>query len=72
MPPEINHYLLLLGKTCFVIGSFIYLIFALVVVKQVGMMSKNINDKFNSILIAFSYFHFIFAIFLVLLTLLIL
>ena len=72
MPAEFNHYLLLLGKSCFVIGSVVYLVFAVVVVKQVLMMTKNINDKFNSILIIFSYLHLAFSIFLILLTLVIL
>jgi len=36
------------------IGSIIYLIFSGVIVKQVTMMSKNINDKYNGLLIAVS------------------
>ncbi len=72
MPLEFNHYLLLLGKSCFVIGSVIYLIFAIVVVKQVLMMTKNINDKFNGILVVFSYLHLAFSVFLILLTLIVL
>ena len=66
---EFNHYLLLLSKFIFVLGSILYLIFALIIVKQVTMMSKNVNDKFNWVLIAFSYFHLAFSVLLVLLTL---
>lgn len=72
MIPQINQYLQVLEKSSFVLGAVLYVIFAMVVVKQVGTMSKNVNDKFNSILIAFSYLHFAFAVFLVFLTLVIL
>jgi hypothetical protein len=72
MIPQINQYLQILEKASFVLGAVLYVIFAMVVVKQVGTMSKNVNDKFNSVLIAFSYLHFAFAVFLVFLTLVIL
>jgi len=72
MVNQINQYLQLIEKASFVLGSILYLIYAGVVIKQVGTMTKNVNDKFNSILIIFSYIHFIFAIFLVFLTLVIL
>jgi hypothetical protein len=42
------------------------------VVKQTTMMSKHVNDKFNTILITFAYLHVAFSIFLVFLTLVIL
>lgn len=54
------------------LGSLIYLVFAIVVVKQVTSMSKNVYDKFNRILIVFSYLHFIFSVILLLSTLLLL
>jgi hypothetical protein len=72
MFPQINQYIQILEKSSFVLGAVLYVIFAMVVVKQVGTMSKNVNDKFNPILIAFSYIHFAFAVFLVFLTLVIL
>lgn len=72
MFPQINLYLQIVEKASFVLGSVLYLIFAMVVVKQVGSMTKNVYDKFNSILIAFSYVHFAFAVFLLILTLVIL
>jgi hypothetical protein len=72
MFPQINFYLQILEKASFVLGAILYVIFAAVVIKQVGSMSKNVYDKFNSILIAFSYIHFAFAVFLVFLTLVIL
>ncbi|MBU1117434.1 hypothetical protein KKD37_00555 [Patescibacteria group bacterium] len=52
-------------KVFAILGTLIYLIFALVVVKQVGTMSKNVKDKFNGILILFSYIHLAMAVFLV-------
>lgn len=72
MFPQINTYLLLVQKFSFVLGSILYLLFALIVVKQTTMMSKNVNDKFNSVLILFAYLHAGFAVFLVFLTLVIL
>lgn len=54
-----------LEKILGIAGSVIYLIFALVVVKQVKTMSKNVKDKFNNILITISYLHLLGAILLV-------
>jgi hypothetical protein len=65
-----NLYLVIFEKTIFVIASILYLIFAAVIVRQVSMMTRNVKDKFNGVLIAFSWIHLLFAIFLVLLTLL--
>lgn len=72
MLDQINQYLQIVEKASFVLGSILYLLFAIVVVKQVSTMSKNVYDKFNSTLIIFSYLHLAFAIFLVVLTLVIL
>jgi len=72
MFPQINTYILLLEKLSFVLGAFLYLIFAIIVIKQTSMMSKNVYDKFNNILITFSYIHAAFSVFLVFLTLVIL
>lgn len=72
MLPNIDKYIWMLGKASFVLGAVMYLIFSLVVVKQVTTMSKNVSDKFNAILITFSYLHLIFSVFLVILTLIIL
>lgn len=52
----------------FDISALLYLVFAVVVVKQVTTMSKNVSDKFNAILVAFSYLHLVFALVLLLLT----
>ncbi|MBI2464578.1 hypothetical protein HYV64_00390 [Candidatus Shapirobacteria bacterium] len=72
MFPQINTYMLLVQKFSFVLGSILYLLFAFIVVKQTTMMSKNVSDKFNTVLITFAYLHAAFAIFLVFLTLTIL
>jgi len=69
---QINLYLQIVEKSSFILGSILYLIFSLVVVKQVGSMTKNVYDKYNSVLIAFSYIHITFAVFLVFLTIIIL
>ena len=72
MLEQLNLYIQIVQKASFVLGSILYLIFATVVVKQVNSMTKNVYDKFNAILIAFSYIHIAFSIFLVFLTLIIL
>jgi hypothetical protein len=69
---DFGHYLQVAEKLLFILGTVIYSIFALVVVKQTTTMSKNVNDKFNPILIAFAYLHFAFSLFLIFLTLVIL
>jgi hypothetical protein len=72
MFPQINTYMLLVQKFSFVLGAVLYLIFAIVIVKQTTMMSKNVNDKFNSVLVSFAYLHLAFSVFLVFLTITIL
>jgi hypothetical protein len=62
---EFGGLLHLLEKIFGVVGSIIYLIFALVMVKQVNTMSKNVKDKFNGILISISYLHLLISIVLV-------
>ena len=50
------------------VGTALYLIFAIVIVKQVSMMTKNVNDKFNGVVIVFSYIHLALAVFLMLMS----
>ncbi len=69
IPTDFNQFALLLLKFFFVLGAVIYFIFASVVVKQSITMSKNVNDKFNSIIIIFSWIHLAFSGFLIFLTL---
>jgi len=72
MFPNLNHYLVLAEKIFFILGAVIYFIFSLVVVKQTTTMSKNVQDKFNAILIIFSYLHLAFSLLLVIITITIL
>jgi hypothetical protein len=69
---QINQYIQLLEKFFFVVGTVLYTIFALVVVKQTTMMSKNVSDKLNYILILFSYLHLLFSVLLVIMAILLL
>ncbi|MFA5025156.1 MAG: DUF5657 family protein [Candidatus Shapirobacteria bacterium] len=62
---DLNGYLMLAEKIFAILGSLIYFVFALVVVKQVGTMSRNVRDKINSILISVSYLHLAASILLV-------
>jgi hypothetical protein len=66
--PDFNSIFTLIFRIFFLLGSVFYVVFAIVVVRQVAMMTKNVYDKFNSILIIFSYLHLAFSVFLVLLT----
>jgi hypothetical protein len=68
----LNTYLALAQKISFTLGSLIYLVFAVIVVKQTTMMTKNVNDKFNPVLVAISYLHLAFSVSLVFLTLVLL
>jgi len=65
---DFNSIFTILFRIFFLLGAVFYVIFAIVVVRQVAMMSKNVYDKFNTILILFSYIHLAFSIFLVFLT----
>lgn len=65
MMGSLNNYLIMAEKIFGVLGAIIYLIFALVIVKQVATMSKNIKDKFNTVLVIFSYIHLAASILLV-------
>ena len=69
---NITSILFIAQKISFVLGSIIYLIFAVVVLKQTTMMSKNVSDKFNPILISIATIHLLAACFLVFLTITIL
>ncbi len=64
MIPDLSIYLIILEKIFAFVGTGLYLIFAVVIVKQVSMMTKNVYDKFNAVVIVFSYIHLALAIFL--------
>jgi len=72
MIENVGLYLHLFEKFAVVLGTILYLIFAIIISKQTSMMSKNVNDKFNYVLITAAYLHLIFSIILVLLSLVIL
>ena len=64
-----NNYLIIVEKIFFVVGAFLYLIFALVIIKQMSSLSKNVQDKYNPLFVALSYIHLIGTIFLIFFTL---
>ena len=72
MFPNFSLIFHIVQKFSFVLGSLIYLVFAFIVLKQTTMMSKNVHDKFNPILITIATIHLIASIVLVFLTLTIL
>lgn len=65
---NLNSYFFGITKIFFIICSLLYLVFALIVVKQVNSMSKSVSDKLNPILIIFSYIHLALSVFLILTT----
>lgn len=64
--PSLSSYLLPIIKIFFIILSLLYLIFSVIVVRQVTTMSNSIKDKFNQFLATFSLIHLVFAVILVL------
>ncbi|MCL4384137.1 hypothetical protein M1116_01670 [Patescibacteria group bacterium] len=64
--------ILFITKIFAIVGAVLYFIFGLIVVKQVGMMTRSVNDKFNGILTVFSYLHLAFCLFLILMTIVVL
>ena len=67
---QITLVLLLLEKIFAILGTILYFIFSIIIVKQVTSMSQNVYDKFNGILIVFSYLHLLFSLFLIALAIL--
>ncbi|HPD44677.1 MAG TPA: hypothetical protein PK131_00670 [Candidatus Woesebacteria bacterium] len=67
---NLNNIFFLLTKIFVIVGGLIYLIFALLIVKQVKVFSKNIRDKFNRPIMIASYLHLILAFLLIFLALL--
>lgn len=49
-------------KIFFIIGLLVYLIFALVVVRQVRIMNETLDVGFEGVLTIISYLHLLFAI----------
>jgi len=60
---------LTIQKVFFIILSFFYLIFSIIVTKQVSSMVKDIKDKLNPILTSISFVQLVFSIFIIILTL---
>ncbi|PIU73576.1 hypothetical protein COS78_01640 [Candidatus Shapirobacteria bacterium CG06_land_8_20_14_3_00_40_12] len=65
---DVGNVLMMVERVIAILGTTIYLIFAVVIVKQVTTMTHQIKDKFNGILIAFSYLHLLFSLLLALLS----
>jgi len=53
-------------KVLFIIGLFLYLAFAVIVIRQVGLMSKTLNGEFSILLKFIAWVHLIisFGVFL--------
>jgi len=66
---NLEFYFFGITKVFFILFSLLYLAFALIVVKQVTSMSKSVSDKFNYILIIFTFLHRAFSDLLILIML---
>lgn len=69
---QIGDFITLSQKILSVLGAILYAVFSLVIVKQTTSMSRYVVDKFNFVIIIFSYAHLAFSILLVILTLVLL
>jgi hypothetical protein len=67
MIPDFDNFISIFLKIFTLIGLGVYFVFALIVVKQVSVMSQNIHDLYNSHLRIFSYLHFLFSVLIILL-----
>lgn len=72
MLPHVNNLFPIFLKVFAIIGGIFYFVFSLIVVKQVSSLSKNIQDRFNGLIVSASYIHLIFAGLLVFLVLILL
>ena len=66
---NLEFYFFGITKIFLVLFALLYFVFALIVVKQVTSMSKSVSDKFNYILIIFSFLHLAFSVLLILIML---
>ncbi len=66
LPVAIGGYLLILLKGFFILASLLYIILSVVIVRQVFLMSKNVQDMHNSIIFALSVIHLIGSLVLLL------
>jgi len=67
MIPNFDSIISISLKIFTLVGLGVYFIFALIVVKQVSVMSQNIHDLYNQYLRIFSYLHLLFSILVILL-----
>lgn len=64
MIPGFETSVLLIGKAFALIGLGVYIIFALVVVKQVNLMVATIEIGLESLIKFIAWAHFVFAVFI--------
>ena len=72
MLPVFGISFLLIGKIFALIGLGIYIVFALVVVRQVGLMTATVEAGFGLLIKLIAWAHLIFAIFVFLTAMIIL
>lgn len=66
LPAVFNDYFMLILKGFFIFASGLYLIFAIIVLRQVVLMSKNVKDIHNPLLFGLSVIHLLGSIVLIL------
>ncbi len=63
MVPDFNFAFLAVAKIFFLVGLGIYIVFAAVVVRQVGLMTDTVEVGFEGIIKLIAWVHLLFAIF---------
>jgi len=61
-PSMLEGLLLLLVKLIFLFGSGLYILFALIVLRQVYIMKNTITTNFSAIILTMAYLHFFASI----------
>ena len=65
---DITEIFLTIQRIFFITLSFLYLAFSVIIVKQVGNITKDIKDKLNPLLVSLSFGQLIFSAFVIFLT----
>lgn len=54
---SLNNFVASIFKNCFVVGSLVYLIFAVVVIRQIAIMKRTVETSFSPVVQILGYLH---------------
>lgn len=69
---DLSSMINLFVKWLFIIAALLYVLFSGVITRQISLMTRNVFDKFNTLIVFLGWLYFGIGIFVLLLTLLIL